>query len=83
MAGNNYGKLVLCQESHLKPTAQYVDYVVRIRTNRFSQSFSGEVVENFDYHILVEAGYATAVHSLLTTLAAGNGITLPALVAGY
>lgn len=83
LAGNNYGKLVLGQESHLKPTAQYVDYVVRVRTNRFAQSFSGEVVENFDYHILVEAGYATAVHDLLTTLAAGNGITLPALVAGY
>lgn len=83
LAGNNYGKLVLGQESHLKPTAQYVDYVVRVRTNRFAQSFSGEVVENFDYHILVEAGYATAIHSLLTTLAAGNGITLPALVAGY
>lgn len=83
LAGNNYGKLVLGQESHLKPTAQYVDYVVRVRTNRFAQSFSGEVVENFDYHILVEAGYATDVHNLLTTLAAGNGITLPALVAGY
>ena len=83
LAGNNYGKLVLGQESHLKPTAQYVDYVVRVRTNRFAQSFSGEVVENFDYHILVEAGYAGSIHSLLTTLAAGNGITLPALVAGY
>lgn len=83
LAGNNYGKLVLGQESHLKPTAQYVDYVVRVRTNRFAQAFSGEVVENFDYHILVEVGKAAAVHSLLTTLAAGNGITLPALVAGY
>lgn len=83
LAGNNYGKLVLGQESHLKPTAQYVDYVVRVRTNRFAQSFSGEVVENFDYHILVEVGKATAIHSLLTTLAAGAGITLPALVAGY
>jgi hypothetical protein len=83
LAGNNYGKLVLGQESHLKPTAQYVDYVVRVRTNRFAQSFSGEVVENFDYHILVEAGYAASTHSLLTALAAGNGITLPALVAGY
>lgn len=83
LAGNNFGKLVLGQESHLKPTAQYVDFVVRIRTNRFAQSFSGEVVENFDYHILVEVGKATAVHSLLTTLAAGNGITLPALVSGY
>lgn len=83
LAGNNFGKLVLGQESHLKPTAQYVDYVVSVRTNRFAQSFSGEVVENFDYHILVEAGKATAVHSLLTTLAAGNSITLPTLVAGY
>ena len=83
LAGNNYGKLVLGQESHLKPTAQYVDYVVSVRTNRFAQSFSGEVVENFDYHILVEAGRASEVHNLLTTLAAGNGITLPALVAGY
>jgi hypothetical protein len=83
LAGNNYGKLALGQESHLKPTANYVDYVVRVRTNRFAQSFSGEVVENFDYHILAEVGKATAVHSLLTTLAAGNGITLPALVAGY
>lgn len=83
LAGNNFGKLVLGQESHLKPTAQYVDYVVRVRTNRFAQSFSGEVVENFDYHILVEVGKATAVHSLLTTLASGNNITLPALVTGY
>lgn len=83
LAGNNFGKLVLGQESHLKPTSQYVDYVVRIRTNRFAQSFSGEVIENFDYHILVEVGKASAVHNLLTTLAAGNGITLPALVSGY
>lgn len=83
LAGNNYGKLALGQESHLKPTAQYVDYLVRVRTNRFAQAFSGEVVENFDYHILVEVGKASGVHSLLTTLAAGNGITLPALVSGY
>jgi hypothetical protein len=83
LAGNNFGKLVLGQESHLKPLSQYVDYVVSVRTNRFAQSFSGEVVENFDYHILVEVGKASGVHSLLTTLAAGNGITLPALVSGY
>jgi hypothetical protein len=83
LAGNNFGKLVLGQESHLKPLSQYVDYVISVRTNRFAQSFSGEVVENFDYHILVEVGKATPIHGLLTTLAAGNGITLPALVAGY
>jgi hypothetical protein len=85
LAGNNFGKLVLGQESHLKPTAQYVDYVVSVRTNRFAQSFSGEVVENFDYHILVEAGKSTAVHALAKALyeGANPGSTFPALVAGY
>jgi hypothetical protein len=84
LAGNNYGKLALGQESHLKPTAHYVDYVIRVRTNRFAQSFSGEVVENFDYHILVEVGKATAVHALVKELNDKAGLsTFPALVAGY
>jgi hypothetical protein len=85
LAGNNFGKLVLGQESHLKPTSQYVDYVVSVRTNRFAQSFSGEVVENFDYHILVEAGKATAVHALAKALyeGANPSSTFPALEAGY
>ena len=84
LAGNNYGKLALGQESHLKPLSQYVDYVVRVRTNRFAQSFSGEVVENFDYHILVEVGKATAVHALVKELNDKAGLsTFPALVSGY
>ena len=69
LAGNNYGKLVLGQESHLKPLTQYVDYVIRIRTTRFAQSFSGEVVENFDYHILVDACNYGAVQGLINNLA--------------
>jgi hypothetical protein len=69
LAGNNYGKLVLGQESHLKPTIQYVDYSIRIRTNRFAQSFSGEVVENIDYHVLVDACKYAGVEALVNALA--------------
>lgn len=74
LAGNNYGKLVLGQESHLKPTTQYVDYSIRIRTNRFAQSFSGEVVENIDYHILVDACKYTGVEALVNALATAAGL---------
>ena len=74
LAGNNYGKLVLGQESHLKPTVQYVDYSIRIRTNRFAQSFSGEVVENIDYHILVDACKYADVEALVNALATAAGL---------
>jgi hypothetical protein len=74
LAGNNYGKLVLGQESHLKPTVQYVDYSIRIRTNRFAQSFSGEVVENIDYHILVDACKYQGVEALVNALATAAGL---------
>jgi hypothetical protein len=81
LAGNNYGKAVLGQGSHLKPTAQYVDYVVRVRTTRFAQSFSGEVVENFDYHILAEIGKHAAIQTQVNLLATAAG--LPTVSAGY
>jgi len=74
LAGNNYGKLVLGQESHLKPTVQYVDYSIRIRTNRFAQSFSGEVVENIDYHILADACKYQGVEALINQLATAAGL---------
>lgn len=74
LAGNNYGKLVLGQESHLKPLTQYVDYVIKIRTTRFAQSFSGEVVENFDYHILVDACNYQGVENLINNLAHDAGL---------
>lgn len=74
LAGNNYGKLVLGQESHLKPTVQYVDYSIRIRTNRFAQSFGGEVVENIDYHVLVDACKYSGVETLINALATAAGL---------
>ena len=81
LAGNNYGKAILGQESHLKPLSQYVDYVVRVRTNRFAQSFSGEVVENFDYHILAEIGKHAAIQTQVNLLAVAAG--LPTVSAGF
>ena len=81
LAGNNYGKAILGQESHLKPLSQYVDYVVRVRTNRFAQSFSGEVVENFDYHILAEIGKHAAIQTQVNLLATAAG--LPTVSAGF
>lgn len=72
--GNNYGKLVLGQESLLKPTVQYVVYTVRVRTNRFAQSFSGELVENVEYHIAVDACKYSAVETLVNAIATAAGL---------
>lgn len=81
LSGNNFGKMVLGQESHLKPLSQYVDYVVSVRTNRFAQSFSGEVVENFDYHFLAEVGKHAAVQTQINLLATAAG--LPTVSVGF
>lgn len=71
---DNYGNWVLGTESHLKPLAQYVDYILSVRTVRFSQSFTGEVVENFNYHILCELGKHVNVETVLNALATAAGI---------
>lgn len=71
---NNYGNWILGQESHLKPTSQYVDYVLSIRTVRMSQSFSGEVIENFNFHILAEVGRHKDVEDILNAMATEVGI---------
>ncbi len=74
LEGNNYGKWVLGQETHLKPLSQYVDYVLSIRRVRMAQSFSGEVVENFNYHILAEVGRHQDIEDILNALATEAGI---------
>lgn len=74
LEGNNYGKWILGQESHLKPLAQYVDYVLSVRTVRMSQSSTGEVVENVNYHILAEVGKHQDVEDVLNALATEAGI---------
>lgn len=74
LEGNNYGKWVLGQETHLKPTAQYVDYIIRIETNRYAQSFAGKVEENFDYHVVAEVGRHQDIEDILNALAAAAGL---------
>ena len=67
--GNNYAKWVLGEESLLKPLTPYITYSIRVRTNRFAQSFSGEVVENFNYMIAVEVGKQSSLQTLVNALA--------------
>lgn len=74
LEGNNYGKWALGQESHLKPNVNYVDYVLSVRMVRFAQSFSGEKVENFNFHILAEVGRHQDVEDVLNAMATEAGI---------
>lgn len=72
--GNNYGNWALGQESNVKQGTQYVDYAMDVRTVRFSQSFGGEVVENFTYHVFAEVGKHKDVEDILNGLATAAGI---------
>ena len=74
MEDNNYGNWVLGQESHLKATTQYVDYVLSVTTRRFAQSFTEKVDESFNYHILVEVGKHQDVEDVLNALATKAGV---------
>lgn len=71
---NNFGNWALGQESHLKPTAQYVDYVLTVRINGYAQSFSGELHETFNFHILAEVGRHQAIEAILNDLATAVGL---------
>jgi hypothetical protein len=71
---NNFGNWALGQESHLKPTAQYVDYVLTVRINSYAQSFSGELNETFNYHILAEVGRHKDIEGILNALATKAGV---------
>lgn len=73
-AGNNYARLVLGEESMLKPLKQYVLYSIKIKTDRFAQSFSGEVRENFNYLIAAEVGFNANVETLVNALATAAGL---------
>lgn len=77
--GNNYAKLVLGEESMLKALKPYIVYSIRVRTNRFAQSFSGEVVEQFNFLIAVEVGRNTAMEALVNALA--TAASLPTVAA--
>ena len=68
-AGNNYAKLTLGEESSLDALVPHVVYSVRVRTNRFAQSWSGEVLENFHYMISAPVGRHASLETLINALA--------------
>jgi hypothetical protein len=72
--GNNYAKLVLGEESLLKPLTPYITYSIRVRTVRFAQSFSGELVENFNFMVAAEYGKHTSIQSVINALATASGL---------
>lgn len=72
--GNNYGKLVMGEETRLEGTKQYLDYVVSIEKRRFSQSFQNQVDEAISYHIYVEPGKHYDLESVLNGLAIASGV---------
>ena len=72
--GNNYAKWKFGEESLLKPLTPYITYSIRVRTNRFAQSFSGEVIENFNFMVAVEYGKHSTLQTLVNTLATAAGL---------
>lgn len=72
LVGNNYGKWVLGQETRLKATAQYVDYVLTVNVKTPIQNL-GASDERIYYHFYVEVGRHAALETLLNKLAAAAG----------
>lgn len=73
LAGNNYGKWILGQETRLKATAQYVDYALTVDVKKSFQSLA-TASEKITYHFWVEVGRQTAVENLLNKLATASGL---------
>lgn len=71
---NEYAKLVLGEESVLKPNAQYVVYVLTVAPESRSQGFAGNLKEGFDYMIAAEVGKHQGVEDLLNGLAGAAGL---------
>ncbi|MAX51582.1 MAG: hypothetical protein CMH22_06340 [Methylophaga sp.] len=72
--GNNYGKWVLGQESRLKQTEPYVDYIVEIEVANGGRFFMNTISEKYHQHIVVEPGLHQEVESILNSLAAAAGV---------
>lgn len=72
--GNNFAKVILGEESLLKPRAQYVDYVVVVGDTKYAQSMSGRVDTAVAYHIVAEVGRHLDVESLVNGLAVAAGL---------
>lgn len=74
LCNNEFGNLLLGNESLLKPLSQYVMYTVQVKRGYFAQSFSQTNVEHFRYNILVEVGKHKNVEALVNSLATAAGL---------
>lgn len=72
--GHNYAKWVLGEETNLKGTSPYVDYILTVQITSHSQSFSELKNETFYYHVFVEPGKHQEVEDVLNALAAKAGV---------
>jgi hypothetical protein len=72
--GNNYGKWILGEETQLDAVTPYVDYILTIKRDSYSQSFSGLKSETINYHFLVAPGRHVAVEDLLNAIAGKAGV---------
>lgn len=70
---SNMKKILSGMTSSIKADAQYIDYVVTLERNIFSQSFGGRTTETTNVHLLVESGYQANVESLVNKVAAAAG----------
>lgn len=71
---NLYRQRVLGMESMIKPLAQYVNYVIEIRPERFAQSFSSMKKEPIRYNIIAEVGKHKQLETLVNALATAAGL---------
>lgn len=67
--GNNFAKVILGEDSLLKPRAQYVDYAITIRDDKYAQANSGRQDTAITYHVLAEVGYHTDVENMVNKIA--------------
>lgn len=71
---NMYRQRALGLESMLKPMAQYVNYAIEIRPERFAQSFSSMKKEPIRYCIIAEVGKHKQLEALVNSLATAAGL---------
>lgn len=71
---SNFARFVLGEESLLKPTAQYVTYIIWVRTNKIAGMFSKEEVTNQKYIIAAEVGKHLGVEDVVNALATATGL---------
>lgn len=63
------------EESIIDQSKQYVDYVIEVNRNTYSQHPTGRHHEGFRYHIITDVSHFQAVEDLINSLAGAAGIS--------